>query len=159
MRHSGLFILCLGICAAAANASGRGPVGPGGGGGGGTPSSSARANTSGNASAAGHALASGVHANGIAAHSNGRNEHPGAGRPGGEAIAAATEILPERIMVAGRPANVYKLPRPLSEAQRKHLHRAGFYDAAANGQHYLCFERKYVLQGPIRECIPAGMQE
>lgn len=156
MRHSGLLILCLGVCAAAANASGRAPAGAAGGG---TPSSSASANTPGNASAAGHALAIGVHANGNAAHINGRNAHPGAGRPGGEAIAAATEILPERMMVAGRPANVYKLRRPLSEAQRKHLHRAGFYDAAANGQHYLCFERKYVLQAPIRECIPAGMQE
>jgi hypothetical protein len=56
--------------------------------------------------------------------------------------------------VAGRQAIVtsYKMPKPLSEAQRNKFHRAGFFEGAANGHQYLCFDTHYLLQSLERHC-------
>jgi hypothetical protein len=138
MRTSALMaVLCLSACAVAMATSGASGSSGGGGGGGGH-------SAAGGAHSSSHGV-SGGHAAGESAASEGH-------------LSGAT-VTKETI--AGRQATVtsYKMPKPLSEAQRNKFHRAGFFEAASNGHQYLCFDTHYVLQSLERHCfnlIPPG---
>jgi hypothetical protein len=145
MRTSALIaVLCLSACAVAmatsgaSGSSGGGGGSHGGGGGGGGHSAAGGAHSS------SHGV-SGGHAAGESAASEGH-------------LSGAT-VTKETI--AGRQATVtsYKMPKPLSEAQRNKFHRAGFFEAASNGHQYLCIDTHYLLQSLERQCynlIPPG---
>jgi hypothetical protein len=114
------------------------------GGGGGSHGGGSGHSAAGGAHSSSHGV-SGVHAAGESA--------AGEGHFSGATVTKET--------VAGRQATVtsYKMPKPLSEAQRNKFHRAGFFEAASNGHQYLCFDTHYVLQSLERHCynfIPLG---
>ncbi len=129
MRTSALIaVLGLSACAVAMATSGTGGNSSGGGG--------------------SHTAAGGAHSSSHGA----REGHAAGGSAASEGHLSAATVTKET--VAGRQAIVtsYKMPKPLSEAQRNKFHRAAFFEGAANGHQYLCFDTHYLLQSLERHC-------
>jgi hypothetical protein len=132
-------ILCLSACAAAAAA-------PASGG-----------------SSSGASRATGANQAGGSSRSSARDSHfnidaARAGSGFAEAAAHTPGLAVTRETVAGRQATVvsYKMSAPLSEAERRHLHRAGFFEGVneLNGLDTIfCRDSFFLIQSNVRECF------
>jgi hypothetical protein len=141
-------ILCFSACAVATATSGSG----------GSAASSSGGGSSGGGGSHG---AGGSHAGG--SHNGARDSRfnvDGARAGSGFADAAARTpgVTVTRETVAGRQATVasYKMHQPISEAERGHLHRAGFFERVndPNGLDIIfCRDSYFLLQSNVRACF------
>jgi hypothetical protein len=127
------------------------------------PSSGGSSATSSGGGGHGGSSSSGASHGSGASHSGARDSRfniDGARAGSGFADAAAHTpgVTVTRETIAGRQATVvsYKMSKPLSEAERRHLHRAGFFEGAneLNGLDTIfCRDSFFLIQSNVRNCF------
>jgi hypothetical protein len=147
MRNTGLItVLCFSVCAVAAATPGSG----------GNTASSAGGGSGGGS----HAAAASPAGVGHAASHDSRFDVEGARAGSAIAAGAAHEsgVTVTRETISGRSATVvsYRMLNPITNDQRRHLHRAGFFERVNEVNEFntlLCRDTGYLLQPNVRDCI------
>lgn len=82
--------------------------------------------------------------------------HADGARAGGNPAALSTGSFKgtlTRATVGGERANVVRLPKPLTEAERRKLHRARFLPVIQNGETYYCRHLRWTQDGWMKDCF------